>query len=180
MSVTLTKLGSLRGCILVASCLALMSIVSARFFYSHDEVPVSIRDAGRLPCGASALLAMGAYEVPAVRERIQAAIANSRVASDPTCSLADLVELGRRAGLDLVGLSIQPDEVQHLPLPAIVHLKGGHFVTLVEVHRDHVVLLEGVVARQVRERYEFDQLFSGNCLCGRRQLAAVLTDNGGG
>ncbi|MBZ0171697.1 MAG: hypothetical protein K8E66_04890, partial [Phycisphaerales bacterium] len=67
-------------------------------------------------------------------------------------SLHDLMEWGRAAGLDPVGLRIGPSELGRVPLPAVVHMEPNHFVALVSMDDRFARIVDGGVERRAIPR----------------------------
>lgn len=123
--------------------------------------------AARLSCGPAALVVLAkAWDVQAAA-RLPALFERDRAATRAVTSFYDLAAWGREAGLDLVGLKVEPQRVARLPLPAIVQVRPGHFLVLDTAGSERVVLIDqGNVTRDL-SRGEFERQFTGFALCLR-------------
>ena len=118
-----------------------------------------------LSCGPAALLAVAGAHDAETSSRLRAILRRDQLAIRPVSSLYDLAAWGRQAGLDPIGLRLDAQQLHRLPLPAIVHMKPGHFLALTEVRDARVVVIDqGMVTREIPRR-DFDRRFSGYVLC---------------
>jgi ATP-binding cassette subfamily B protein len=112
-------------------------------------------------CGAASLAMVLAYHghhapLAEVRE-------GCSVSRDGT-NAYDLLDTAKRYGLDTDAVRAEADDLRLLPLPAILHWQGRHFVVLERVTRGGAVIVDpgSGVARLTRR--ELDEAFSGIAL----------------
>lgn len=122
----------------------------------------------RLSCGPAALMALAEAWDAQAAERLWELLERDRAATRPVTSLHDLAAWGRQAGLDLVGLKVEPRQLARLPLPAIVQMRPDHFVVVLETADDDRVVLtdQGNVKRGL-SCGECERQFTGYALCLR-------------
>ena len=117
-----------------------------------------------LGCGPAALLAAVNVHDANAASRLHAILQRDARAAGSMSSLYDLATWARHAGLDPIGLQVDARQLHRLPLPAIVHMKPSHFLALVEVRDDRVVVIDqGGVTCEISRR-AFDRRFSGYLL----------------
>ncbi|MCK4342131.1 MAG: hypothetical protein KAY37_10465 [Phycisphaerae bacterium] len=127
--------------------------------------PHSETHTDHLSCGPAALLAVAAGHDADTASHVRAILETAGLATRPISSLYDLAACARQAGLDPIGLKVESQQLHRLPLPAIVHMKPGHFLALMDVRQDRVVVIDqGSVRREISRRV-FVRRFSGYVLC---------------
>jgi ABC-type bacteriocin/lantibiotic exporter with double-glycine peptidase domain len=118
-----------------------------------------------LGCGPAALLVIVSARDPQAGIRLQELLEHERAGTGPVSSFHDLAAWARRVGIDATGVRVHPQALSWLPLPAIVHTSPEHFLALMAVSDDRVVVVDqGLVQREV-PRPEFERLFTGYALC---------------
>ncbi|MBB2158383.1 peptidase domain-containing ABC transporter [Gluconacetobacter diazotrophicus] len=76
-------------------------------------------------------------------------------------TLNDLLAVARDHGLMPRAVRLEPDEMSHLKLPALLHWDLNHFVVLVSVTRDHCVVNDPALGRRRVGRRELSERFTG-------------------
>lgn len=112
-------------------------------------------------CGAAGLAMILAYHghhapLPEVRQ----ACGVSRDGS----SALDLVQAARRYGLEATGYRLDPEQLEQLPLPAILHWNFDHFVVLERLRRSGAVLVDPAVGRRRVGNADLARHFTGAAL----------------
>jgi ABC-type bacteriocin/lantibiotic exporter with double-glycine peptidase domain len=127
--------------------------------------------AASLPCGPGALL----HIIQAVDDqravRSAALIESDSASRKAQCSLAELDKLAQKCGLDAFGIQVGASALSSVSMPAIAHVEPGHFVALLGVDRERVLLIEPDGRAQSVPRLLFERRFTGCLLClksGRR------------
>jgi ABC-type bacteriocin/lantibiotic exporter with double-glycine peptidase domain len=120
-----------------------------------------------LGCGPAALMAVTAQD-PLTASQLRAVLEDDQLARGPVNSLYDLATWARRVGLEPVGIKVDRRDLARVPLPVVVHVEPGHFLALMEVGCDRVVVVDqGSVTSEIPRR-DFDRRFSGYVLCFKR------------
>lgn len=119
-----------------------------------------------LPCGPAALLALLVE-----RAAVQPEFLTRYHPTSAGTSLAELERLAERAGLSVI-MAFR-DSATEIPLPAIVHLKVGHYIALAERQGDRYRVVDRVraVSYWINRETLFDES-SGYVLVPSNQLAA--------
>ncbi len=126
------------------------------------KVPV-IMQMEALECGAAALAMILAYHgkwLPL--ERVRADCGVSRDGSNAK----NIVKAAQNYGLDVKAYRFEPEELKEsAPFPCIIHWNFNHFVALCGFKGDKAVLNDPARGTYVASREEFDESFTGICLC---------------
>lgn len=75
-----------------------------------------------------------------------------------------LVAAAKSYGLEARGLRREPETLEDLPLPLILHWNFDHFVVLESCRRGRFVIHDPASGRRVLDRHEFGQCFTGIAL----------------
>ena len=132
---------------------------------AHNAAPsITTLRAGYLSCGPAALLAVARVRDVQTALQLREILVRDDSAARGVSSFYDLASWARHVGLDPIGLKVNPHELHRLPLPAVAHVKPDHFLALMEVDDERVVVIDqGAVTREIPRR-EFDRHFSGHVL----------------
>jgi ABC-type bacteriocin/lantibiotic exporter with double-glycine peptidase domain len=155
-----------------AGAIAIVLIASVAWFVNRAGDPAGDPvgpDDPNLPaglsCGPAALMVVADAHDAERASRLAAILQRDGLATSPVSSLYDLAASARRAGFDPVGLKVTARQLRELPLPAVVHVKPEHFLALMDVAGDRVVVGDqGALTRTIPRR-DFDARFSGYVLC---------------
>ena len=110
------------------------------------------------------MVVAGAHD-PKAASRLGTVLEHEGLTTRAVSSFYDLATAAQRVDLDLIGLKIGARDLSRLPLPAIVHVRPGHFLALVAVSDERVTVIDqGRVTREI-PRAAFDRRFSGYVLC---------------
>ncbi|MDX2036967.1 MAG: cysteine peptidase family C39 domain-containing protein [Isosphaeraceae bacterium] len=93
------------------------------------DVPRATEGTKSLPCGLSSLYFLGKFYGKEIS--LDDLRAHLRTDSDGNCSFRDMIEAGRRTGLELVAYRLRPtDPIDRPMIVALEHGHGGHFVAV--------------------------------------------------
>lgn len=109
-------------------------------------------------CGAASLAMVLDYHgcsVPLVDARQACAVSRDGV------SAARILRAGREFGLNARGLKLELDELDSLPLPAILHWEFNHFLVLERLGRRKAVLVDPAMGRRHVTREALGRSFTG-------------------
>ena len=164
-----------RTCRAGSIVLALLVVACAPTRTAVDDFPGTagaFRRVAGVGCGPTALLeVVSAYDLDAANRLRRIMAVESPVGG--TCSFHDLASWAERAGVEATGLKVEWQALARLPLPAIVHLRPGHFVVLHSVSHAEVEVSDRGSRRYRLSRGSFEQVFSGNVLCLPRRSTAA-------
>ena len=120
-------------------------------------------------CGAAALLGLARCAAPARAEALIRVLAGDPRAMGAECSLSDLTTWARAAGISTCAVQGAPASLAELPLPAVIHLRPGHFALLLRVDSDSVDMAadSGEACRANRAAVEHQ--YTGYALCLSRR-----------
>ena len=127
-----------------------------------------------MDCGAACLAAVcrhfgRAVSLPTVRDAVATAV-------DGT-SLAGLVSGAERLGLAARALKASPSRLDALPLPAICHWQGNHWVVLHDTDERSVRVMDPVAGPRRIPRTEWDENWSGfSCLVAPTPALAAVPE----
>lgn len=79
-------------------------------------------------------------------------------------TLASLIEIAQKIGLDSRPLSLELEEISLLKRPCILHWDLSHFVVLVRIKRNQVIIHDPALGRCSLSMTEFSQHFTGVAL----------------
>jgi ATP-binding cassette subfamily B protein len=123
-----------------------------RWFFPH------VYQVDAMDCGAACLAMICRYFGRAVSlARIRQLVHTSL---DGT-SLRALCTAATELGLAARAVKGERDQLAQMPLPAIVHWRGNHWVVLYEVTATHVRIADPALGRRSLPRAEFDQKWTG-------------------
>jgi len=117
-----------------------------------------LRQVDEMDCGAACLAMMCRYfgkRVSLARIRQLAQTAYDGTSLSAICSAAQELGLAAR------GLKVELKHLKRLPLPAIVHWQGNHWIVLVHVGRRYVRVADPAVGIKRIRRTEFEAKWSG-------------------
>jgi len=100
-------------------------------------------------CGPEALVAAAAHLNPSAMARLSATLLRDQRAHEPVCTLADLAEWARRAGLRPSGLRLPTKALRKLATPYVAHLTGDHFVAVLTFADDDVLVADDAGRRWI-------------------------------
>lgn len=83
-------------------------------------------------------------------------------------TLKAICQAATELGLAARALKVSPRNLPELPLPAIVHWEGDHWVVLYDVGESHVSVADPAVGSCRLEREEFEAKWSGHAACFER------------
>jgi NHLM bacteriocin system ABC transporter peptidase/ATP-binding protein len=109
-------------------------------------------------CGAASLAMVLAYYglwVPLEQLRV-----NCGVSRDGT-KASNILKAARRFGLSAKGFRKEPDTLDELPMPSIIHWKFNHFVVLERLTNKFAYINDPAVGRRRVDLSEFDTSFTG-------------------
>lgn len=129
----------------------------------------SLRETARIGCGPAALLAAVSASDAEAALRLREILRDEIPAVGAFSSFHDLANWAERVGFEAVGLEVEPLALARVSLPAIGHLRPGHFVVIHSVSETHVVVSEPGARSYSMTRAGFEQIFSGNVLCLQRR-----------
>jgi ABC-type bacteriocin/lantibiotic exporter with double-glycine peptidase domain/CRP-like cAMP-binding protein len=86
-------------------------------------------------------------------------------------TLTGIVEAGRAIGIDVEPLRASKDRLDELPLPAIVHYKGNHWIVLYGVAENEVYVADPAISLRALPRDEFLADWTGFAGIARRTSA---------
>ena len=76
-------------------------------------------------------------------------------------SALSIAQTARQHGLDVRAFSVEPESLQQLTLPAILHWNFSHFVVLEAWQQDSAVIVDPASGRRTVAAAEFDRCFTG-------------------
>lgn len=79
-------------------------------------------------------------------------------------NLRTLRDIAQSLGMTGSGHRAAAGQLQHLPLPAILHWRGDHFVVLEKIKEDRVLIIDPAIGRRILSLKELEQEFSGTVL----------------
>ena len=109
-------------------------------------------------CGAASLAMVLAYYglwIPLEQLRV-----NCGVSRDGT-KASNILKAARRFGLSAKGFRKEPDTLDELPMPSIIHWKFNHFVVLERLNDKFAYINDPAVGRRRVDLNEFDASFTG-------------------
>jgi len=137
--------------------------LSGRRWWPRRRVPVR-RQLTRVECGAACLAMVLSYygrptKVAECRDRCD-------VGRDGLSLLA-VAHGARSFGMQAKGLAVDPPALRSVPLPAIVHWQGEHFVVVESMSARHVRIVDPASGRKRLTADQFADSFSGTVLSVR-------------
>lgn len=117
-----------------------------------------VRQIDEMDCGAASL----AMVCRAFGRRVSLARIRqlAHTAYDGT-SLKAIISAASELGLAARGVKVDPEQLRDVPVPAIVHWEGNHWVVLCEVRRRHVLIADPASGIQWVKRTQFAEKWSG-------------------
>ncbi|MBI5928043.1 MAG: peptidase domain-containing ABC transporter [Chloroflexi bacterium] len=85
-------------------------------------------------------------------------------------SARSITQAGRAYGLRVKAYSIEPDQFNLIPLPAIAHWKFNHFIVVERWTSNKIWIVDPAKGRQVLDADEFDSAFTGVVLTFERGI----------
>jgi ABC-type bacteriocin/lantibiotic exporter with double-glycine peptidase domain/CRP-like cAMP-binding protein len=109
-------------------------------------------------CGAASLAMVLAYHGHyAPLSEVRQACGVSRDGS----TAGNIAAAARQYGLEPTGLRAEPEDLEDLDLPAILHWEMNHFVVLEKWTPDRVTILDPAIGRRVIDAASFGECFTG-------------------
>jgi len=109
-------------------------------------------------CGAAALaMVLAHYGLWIPLEQVRVACGVSR---DGT-KASNMLKAARRFGLEAKGFRKEPDNLNELPMPCIIHWNFNHFVVLEGIDKKRAYINDPAVGRRTVDLAEFDSSFTG-------------------
>ncbi len=149
------------GADLVRRVGAVFSVPAAAFQWiagaSKSKTP-TILQMEWVECGAASLAMVLAYYglwIPLEQLRV-----NCGVSRDGT-KASNILKAARRFGLSAKGFRKEPDTLDELPMPSIIHWKFNHFVVLERLNDKFAYINDPAVGRRRVDLNEFDASFTG-------------------
>jgi len=123
----------------------------------------------QIGCGLAALLAVLSDHEPDAAVRLSQILAVDGGHDRVSSSFHDLATWAGRMGFEATGYQVESSALASLSLPAIAHLRAGHFVVVHSVNDKCVVVSERDARPYSMTRAGFERLFSGRVLCLQRR-----------
>jgi ATP-binding cassette subfamily B protein len=117
-----------------------------------------VRQLDAMDCGAAALAMVCRHHGRAVS---LARIRQLCFTSTDGTSLRALCRAATELGLAARPVKASPRNLPHMPLPAIVHWEGNHWVAVYDVTRDHVRIADPALGTRRVTRADFERRWSG-------------------
>lgn len=138
----------------------------ASLFAPRQRLPV-ILQAERAECGLACLAMIANYygyrtNLNTLRQEFSLSVRGT--------TLAEMLSIATDLKLQTRALRLEPDELQHIALPAILHWDMGHFVVLKQISGKGFVIHDPAVGVRVCKAKELGQHFTGvavECVPGR-------------
>jgi ATP-binding cassette, subfamily B, bacterial HlyB/CyaB len=92
-------------------------------------------------------------------------------------SLKGLINAAENLGFNSRPVKASLDRLAKVPLPAIAHWQGNHYVVVFEISRHHVIIGDPAVGQRKLTHREFVQGWTGYCLLLEPTLELQKTDN---
>lgn len=129
-------------------------------FGLRRHVPM-IQQSEAAECGLACLAMIAGYhgyaiDLPSLRRRFGSSLKG--------VNLTQLVRMASDLHLESRALRLEPKDLSRLKLPCLLHWNGNHFVVLVAVHRQHVVIHDPARGMRVLTLDEFAEDFTGVAL----------------
>lgn len=163
--------------VLAATSLASPVLNRLAWLASHDPTAPGteevIRQGGRSDCGASALRMVFSHHgiEGASLDELETAL---QVRSDGTSLLA-LSQVAEERGLLSRGLRLNVQDLGNVPMPAIAHVHGNHFV-VVRQAGEQMTVDDPEIGRLRMSAKTFDRAWSGIVLTFERMKGGVPTE----
>jgi ATP-binding cassette subfamily B protein len=132
-------------------------LAKLRQLLSRRRVPV-LRQLSAVECGAACLAMILSYHGR------RTAVSDCRETCKPGrngLTAKTLVAAARLHGLRARGYSLEPAELQHVALPAIIHWNFNHFVVLESWSPERATIVDPAGGRRKVSAAEFDEAFTG-------------------
>lgn len=116
---------------------------------------------GKYDCGLACLLTVARLLGHAIDPAPVRALAP---ADGRGLTMADLIAVADRIGLQAQGIHCAPDELEQLPVPAILHWTDGHFVVIERLYPSAAEVFDPLVGRLRLSRRRLSDQFSGHVM----------------
>ncbi|WP_081577712.1 peptidase domain-containing ABC transporter [Acidithiobacillus thiooxidans] len=131
-------------------------LADLRFGFRRN-VPM-IQQSETAECGLACLAMIAGYhgytiDLPSLRRRFGSSLKG--------VNLSQLIRMAAALRLECRALRLEPQDVSKLRMPCLLHWQGNHFVVLVAVHRQHVVIHDPARGMRVLTKGEFTEGFAG-------------------
>lgn len=136
-------------------------IKEKKFTIKHKRKIPFIRQRNEMDCGPTCLAMICGYYGKRIRMNI---IRDLTHVSREGASMLNLAEAAENLGFATRGIKTSVEKLKELPLPAIVHWKGYHFVVLHKVQKDIMVVADPAIGIIRYSQKEFEENWSGRIL----------------
>ena len=121
-----------------------------------------------LDCGQAALMIIAQAHGEKTTGKFHTLLMENQCFKEKTVtSFYDLSNWSKAVGMKPLGLKIDLENLAELSMPAIVHTKYNHFLALMSVDDEQVVVIDRGISKYTISRRDFEDMLSGYVLCFR-------------